>query len=288
MSAAPKVFISYSWDSDDHKAWVKRLVDKLIGNGVDVILDQYDCPPGTNFPYFMEQSVEKSDKVLLVLTENYKQKADNRVRGVGYEISIISADVYQQEVNERKFIPILRQGENRAATPIFMRSLAPLDLRQDIDFEKNYELLLKTIFEHSDKPALGQRPVFAKPDTLTTTPVAFSMPEHTDISHLPDLQPHFIGRQPELALLDEAWANPDSNLLQFVAPGGTGKTMLLTYWLQNRLLKSHAQAPDAIYAWSFYSQGSDESRQSSSDYFFAAAARFFELDLPKDPMVCGL
>lgn len=287
MSNAPKVFISYSWDSEDHKAWVKRLADKLIGNGVDVILDQYDCPPGTNFPYFMEQSVEKSDKVLLVLTENYKQKADNRVRGVGYEISIISADVYAQEVNERKFIPILRQGENRAATPIFMRSLAPLDLRQDTDFEKNYELLLKTIFEHSDKPALGQRPVFAKPDTQTTTPVVFSMPERTDISHLPDLQPHFTGRQAELALLDEAWARPDSNLLQFVAPGGTGKTMLLTYWLHHRLPASTAKAPDAIYAWSFYSQGSDESRQSSSDYFFAAAARFFNIELPRDPTERG-
>jgi tetratricopeptide (TPR) repeat protein len=109
----------------------------------------------------------------------------------------------------------------------------------------------------------------------------------TDISHLPDLQPHFTGRQPELALLDEAWANPDSNLLQFVAPGGTGKTMLLTYWLHHRLPASTAPAPDAIYAWSFYSQGSDESRQSSSDYFFAAAARFFELELPKEPTERG-
>ncbi|MBN8681983.1 MAG: tetratricopeptide repeat protein [Chitinophagales bacterium] len=107
------------------------------------------------------------------------------------------------------------------------------------------------------------------------------------ISHLPDLQPHFTGRHPELALLDEAWARPDSNLLQFVAPGGTGKTMLLTYWLHHRLPASTAQAPDAIYAWSFYSQGSDESRQSSSDYFFAAAARFFELELPKDPTERG-
>ena len=114
------------------------------------------------------------------------------------------------------------------------------------------------------------------------------LPENRiSISHLPDLQPHFTGRQPELALLDEAWARPDSNLLQFVAPGGTGKTMLLTYWLHHRLPASTAQAPDAIYAWSFYSQGSDESRQSSSDYFFAAAARFFELELPKDPTERG-
>ncbi|HRD80911.1 MAG TPA: TIR domain-containing protein [Saprospiraceae bacterium] len=287
MSETPRVFISYSWDSDDHKAWAKTLADRLIANGVDVILDQYDCPPGTNFPYFMERSVEKSDKVLLILTENYKQKADGRVRGVGYEISIVSAEVYEQDVNERKFIPILRQGDSRSAKPIFMRGIATVDMRQDADFENNFNILLKTIFDHSDKPALGQRPDFTKSATSIAASTSFTMPERTDISHLPDLQPHFTAREQELALLDEAWADPQTNLLQFVAPGGTGKTMLLTYWLHHRLPESKAERPAAIYAWSFYRQGSDEQRQSSSDYFFAAAARFFEIELPKDPTERG-
>lgn len=287
MSETPRVFISYSWDSDDHKAWAKTLADRLIANGVDVILDQYDCPPGTNFPYFMEQSVEKSDKVLLILTENYKQKADDRVRGVGYEISIVSAEVYAQDVNERKFIPILRQGDSRSAKPIFMRGIATVDMKQDADFENNFNILLKTIFDHSDKPALGQRPDFTKSGTSIAASTSFTMPERTDISHLPDLQPHFTAREQELALLDEAWADPQTNLLQFVAPGGTGKTMLLTYWLHHHLPESKAERPAAIYAWSFYSQGSDEQRQSSSDYFFAAAARFFEIELPKDPTERG-
>ncbi|WP_148270408.1 hypothetical protein [Haliscomenobacter hydrossis] len=109
----------------------------------------------------------------------------------------------------------------------------------------------------------------------------------SDIYHLPDLQPHFTGREKELKILNEAWANPQTNLLQFVAPGGTGKTMLLTYWLNHRLPDSKAQQPAAIYAWSFFSQGSNEGRQSSSDFFFEAAARFFELQLPTDPSERG-
>ncbi|MDX1910177.1 MAG: TIR domain-containing protein [Saprospiraceae bacterium] len=270
---SPKVFISYSWDSDHHKNWVKVLADRLIANGVEVILDQYDCPPGSNFPYFMEQSVEQSAKTLLILTENYKQKADDRVRGVGYEISIISAEVYAQAITERKFIPIVRQGDNRSATPIFMRSIAPVDMRQDADFENSFTLLLKTIFEHSDKPPLGNPPAFEK----ITAPEAFSMPDRTDIYHLPDLQPHFTGREKELALLDEAWATPAANIFQLVAPGGTGKTQLITWWLHHRLPLSTAERPAAIYAWSFYSQGAAEGRQSSSDFFFDAAARFFHL-----------
>jgi len=109
----------------------------------------------------------------------------------------------------------------------------------------------------------------------------------SDIYHLPDLQPHFTGREKELKILNEAWANPQANLLQFVAPGGTGKTMLLTYWLHHHLPDSKAERPAAIYAWSFYSQGSDERRQSSSDFFFEAAARFFEIQLPTDPSERG-
>ncbi len=112
-------------------------------------------------------------------------------------------------------------------------------------------------------------------------------PIRSDIYHLPDLQPHFTGREKELKILDEAWANPQTNLLQFVAPGGTGKTMLITYWLHHHLPDSKAERPAAIYAWSFYSQGSDEGRQSSSDFFFEAAARFFELQLPTDPSERG-
>lgn len=287
MTEAPKVFISYSWDSEDHKMWVKGLADWLITQGVDIIIDYYHCLPGSNATHFMEQAVEQSAKTLLILTEAYKQKADDRVRGVGYEISIVSAEVYAQDVNERKFIPILRQGDQRSATPIFLRSITAVDMRQDADFDKNLDLLLKTIFEYSEKPALGQQPIFAPKPTAAFPPTPYVMPERSDIYHLPDLQPHFTGREKELKILDEAWANPQTNLLQFVAPGGTGKTMLLTYWLHHHLLDSKAQQPATIYAWSFYSQGSDEGRQSSSDFFFEAAARFFELQLPTDPSERG-
>ena len=76
--AKPLVFISYSWDGDDHKLWAKSLADRLVEEGnVDTIFDQYDCLPGTDFPHFMEQSVSKADKVVIILTPNYKVKADD-------------------------------------------------------------------------------------------------------------------------------------------------------------------------------------------------------------------
>jgi hypothetical protein len=43
----PSVFLSYSHDSEAHKAWVRKLVADLRAQGVDATLDQWDLRPGT-------------------------------------------------------------------------------------------------------------------------------------------------------------------------------------------------------------------------------------------------
>ncbi len=42
----PKVFISYSWTSEEHKDWVLRMAERLVGDGVDVVLDRWDFKEG--------------------------------------------------------------------------------------------------------------------------------------------------------------------------------------------------------------------------------------------------
>ena len=44
--APKKAFVSYSHDSDDHKAWVSNFSKKLRSSGIDVILDQWDLEFG--------------------------------------------------------------------------------------------------------------------------------------------------------------------------------------------------------------------------------------------------
>jgi len=276
MTANPTVFISYSWDDDAHKDWVKSLADKLIAKRVNVIIDQYDCPLGTNFLHFMEQAVSTANKVLVVLTEKYKAKADGREKGVGYEGMVISAEIYDNGLSQ-KFIPLHRRGSHADAVPFFLKGRAGADFRNDEAFETQFEILLKAIYGHSDKPEPGTLPDFLGKKA------AAKPTQKIEISHLPALHPHFVGRAEELTLLDACWQNPSANLLEFVAPGGTGKTTLVTWWLLHRLPELDAQ-PDAIFAFSFYSQGTGDQRQSSSDQFFSRAADFFDLKtLPTDP-----
>ncbi|MDR6983163.1 pimeloyl-ACP methyl ester carboxylesterase/tetratricopeptide (TPR) repeat protein [Rheinheimera pacifica] len=86
---------------------------------------------------------------------------------------------------------------------------------------------------------------------------------HSD--RLPTVKGAFFGRIDELKLLNDAWAGNGNRIVQFIAPGGTGKTKLLRHWLD------HTAGIDALLAWSFYSQGSSENKQVSATPFFSHA-----------------
>ncbi len=64
----PIVFISYSHESDQHLEWVLRLATDLRARGIDAILDQWDLSPGQDAVAFMEQSIARADRVLLLLS----------------------------------------------------------------------------------------------------------------------------------------------------------------------------------------------------------------------------
>ena len=61
MTAAPKLFISYSWTSEDHERWVIALATSLREAGVDVVLDKWDLREGQDAHHFMEQMVSNPE-----------------------------------------------------------------------------------------------------------------------------------------------------------------------------------------------------------------------------------
>lgn len=78
----PKVFISYSWSSDE---LVLDLAKRLVAHGVDVVLDKWDLKEGNDKYEFMERCVNDSEitKVLIICDKIYAQKANDRTGGVG-------------------------------------------------------------------------------------------------------------------------------------------------------------------------------------------------------------
>jgi tetratricopeptide (TPR) repeat protein len=103
------------------------------------------------------------------------------------------------------------------------------------------------------------------------------MPLQVDLSRLPQTDEHFVGRQRELALLDDAWTT-GKNAISIVAWGGVGKTALVRHWLGRLAQRRYDDV--RVYAWSFYSQGTDERRVASADAFIDVALRRFGDDDP--------
>lgn len=150
----PKVFISYAWENEQHRAWVRTLADRLLADGIEAIVDQYDLGLGDRLPQFMEESVTSADYVLIVCTRAYKAKADARAGGVGYEGHIISNELYSKR-NDRKFIPVLKGGAPDECIPAFLAGKLGVDLGDGFDGE-SYADLVATLFHAKRKPSAKQ------------------------------------------------------------------------------------------------------------------------------------
>ena len=158
----PKVFISYSWDGEAHQKWVLNLATKLRENGINAILDQWELDLGKPIPNFMENSVGKSDRVICVITPKYNEKSINLHGGVGYEYSIISAEI-MDKIDTQKFIPLLKEGNNENI-PKSLKGRMYIDMRDDSSFEYRLEELLRDIYKEpkNKKPPIGKKPEYVE------------------------------------------------------------------------------------------------------------------------------
>jgi hypothetical protein len=116
----PKAFISYSWSSPGHCDRIRSYAERLVNEGVDVILDQWDLSEGQDKYAFMEKMVTDPSvtHVLIFSDSQYSEKADERKAGVGTESQIISKEIHPY---------CLRAGGERRATITCFPQVAHLD-----------------------------------------------------------------------------------------------------------------------------------------------------------------
>ena len=164
-----KVFMSYSWTSPEHEQWVIDLAERLMSDGIDVVLDKWELTEGQDKYAFMEKMVTDKtiNKVLAVCDKGYAEKADGREGGVGTESQIISREVYEK-VDQKKFIPIVTEFENgEACVPTFFKSRIYIDMSTVEKQNENYERLIRSIYDKplDKKPALGKPPSYILDDS---------------------------------------------------------------------------------------------------------------------------
>lgn len=147
----PKIFMSYSHDSEEHQDWVLALSTRLENNGVHVILDQWDLTLGSDLPLFMEQGLFGADRVIAVCTSQYVSKANAEKGGVGYERMILTSQL-MENITSDHIIPLIRNNSENKTTPRFLGSRKYIDFRAPDNYETKYAELIHEIHGEKIKP----------------------------------------------------------------------------------------------------------------------------------------
>src|SRR5262245_21319871 len=103
-----RVFISHTSKSDDAVEWVKQLALFLIDHGVQARLDKFHLRRGMDLPQWMCNELALANKVIVICDEMYKQKADGRLGGVGWETMIIQGDMANLPSDSTKYQVVVR------------------------------------------------------------------------------------------------------------------------------------------------------------------------------------
>ena len=107
-----------------------------------------------------------------------------------------------------------------------------------------------------------------------------------DISRLPKPSATLVGRVEELEKLSMSLKDKHKNISYICAAGGIGKSALTFQWLKN--MQPEYCNVEKVFAWSFYSQGSHDTQNSSTAFFQEALAFFgFNGEMPKDDTAKG-
>jgi hypothetical protein len=161
----PKTFISYSWSSQPHRNRIRQYAERLLGDNIDVVLDQWDLREGQDKNAFMEKMVTDPTMthVLVFSDKQYAIKADKRKAGVGTESQIISQEVYKK-VDQRKFIPIACELDDHgeAYLPAFFAARIWVDFSSPEKVNENWEQLIRLLYGKPlhEKPSFGKTPSY--------------------------------------------------------------------------------------------------------------------------------
>ena len=166
MNNPPKVFISYSHDSDAHVDRVLAFADALRNDQVEAIIDRNIPNPPEGWPHWMSHHLDTADFVLLICTKEYHDRVERRQpagtgRGVQWEGTIIYNRIYNNPNVGDRFIPILIDGGIEDNIPMPLRGFTFYRIADFALTDPSYEDLYRHLTGQPANPAtpLGVRKV---------------------------------------------------------------------------------------------------------------------------------
>lgn len=124
----PRVFISYSHDTPEHKTRVFALCERLRADGIDATIDQHveTAGPAEGWPRWMDRQLQSADTVILICTQTYRRRLENREEpgrghGVLWEGHLVYQMIYNAGTRNERFAPVLLAGATPADIPLLLQ-----------------------------------------------------------------------------------------------------------------------------------------------------------------------
>jgi tetratricopeptide (TPR) repeat protein len=279
-----RVFISYAHDDPAHEERVRGFWHFLRANGVDARLDLPGSEERRDWVQWMTQQVRDADRILVVASPKYKVRAEGDAepeqgRGVQWEASLIRQRFYaDQPAGLRLVLPVVLPDCSAADIPLWLAPAAATYYTVSEYTVQGAEQLLRSLTGQPSETMvpLGTKPLLPprQPPTFPSAPSAVSgqprLP-NTDwqtwnTQELVFTEARALGRESEIAQLNEAWALSQTHVLWLIAPSGVGKTALVNEWLDT----FSDPTLERVFAWSFNNRSANEAALIGSEFLHAA------------------
>lgn len=148
MADRPKVFISYSHDSEAHRERVLGLSQRLRQDGIVAEIDRYvEGSPLDGWPRWMLNQIDNADRVLLCCTETYYRRfrgheSPGTGKGGDCEGAIITQEIYDARSYTKRFVPVLFHPDDAEFIPEPVRGQTFHCLESEAAYQKLYDALL--------------------------------------------------------------------------------------------------------------------------------------------------
>ncbi|OJH40373.1 TIR domain-containing protein [Cystobacter ferrugineus] len=254
----PTVFISYSHEDE---AWKERVSTHLT---------------------VLHESLEAWDDSHIEPGADWRTELEQAISGAGAAVLLISAHFLSSRFILEEEVPRLLQRRADSGLHLIPLLLSPCDW-EAAEWLQRLQLRprgARALSEQSRHAIDAELASLAKELRLLTSRSVQDVvsapylprPVDVSISRLPLSGEHLFGRERELALLDGAWADPDTHVISLVAWGGVGKSSLVNQWL-GKLAMNHYRGAHRVYGWSFFSQGQRDTTALADDFLSEALKR---------------
>jgi hypothetical protein len=268
VPAQPVVFISYSHKDEPDQPlpgevrWLSEILSYLspaLKHGCPATYELWDdrqIAGGSNWRAEIEKKLAACSICILLLSRHSLDSA------FVLKVEVDTIQERQRRGENVHLFPMVLSRFPEAGVPPFLRSLqlrpgltTPLSGMFDDAREEAISKIVDEIVA-----LLSANPV------ATPEPRPAHQPAYVHITGLPETPyVNLVGRNAELAQLDDVWSDPTINIVSLVAEGGAGKSALVNEWL-GRLQADNYRGAEMVLGWSFYSQGTKE-RAISADGF---------------------